>query len=59
MEGTYTSKKRVERDGYLVAFEGERMTMDEAVRRGLVKPKAAKEPERKSEKELEQKPEGE
>ncbi len=36
MEGTYTSEERVERDGYLVAFEGERMTMDEAVSRGLV-----------------------
>lgn len=36
--GTYTSPKRVERDGYLVAFEGEEMTMAEAHRRGLVKP---------------------
>ena len=54
-EGTYTSTKRVERDGRLVAFEGETMTMDEAISRGLVKepkPKApakgkkpAKEPE--------------
>ncbi len=38
MTGTYTSKERVERDGRLVAFEGEVMTMDEAVARGLVKP---------------------
>lgn len=37
MTGTYTSPKRVERDGRLVAFEGEVMTMDEAVQRGLVK----------------------
>lgn len=34
--GSYTSPERVERDGRLVAFEGEVMTMDEAVRRGLV-----------------------
>lgn len=34
--GTYICPKRVERDGYLVAFEGEVMTMDEAVKRGLV-----------------------
>lgn len=42
MTGTYTSEKRVERDGRLVAFEGEVMTMAEAVERGLVeqKPKA-------------------
>lgn len=37
MTGTYTSPKRVERDGRLVAFKGEEMTMDEAVERGLVK----------------------
>ena len=35
-EGTYICPERVERDGYLVAFEGEAMTMDEAVKRGLV-----------------------
>lgn len=38
MTGTYTSKERVERDGRLVAFKGEVMTMDEAIARGLVKP---------------------
>lgn len=38
MEGTYTQPVRVERDGRLVAFAGEVMTMDEAVSRGLVKP---------------------
>lgn len=38
MAGTYISPERVERDGRLVAFEGEVMTMDEAVARGLVKP---------------------
>lgn len=37
MTGTYTSTERVERDGLLVAFEGEVMTMDEAVARGLFK----------------------
>lgn len=35
-EGTYTCTERVERDGYLVAFEGEVMSMDEAARRGLI-----------------------
>ena len=34
--GTYVCPERVERDGYLVAFEGEVMTMNEAVKRGLV-----------------------
>lgn len=34
--GTYTCTERVERGGYLVAFEGEVMSMDEAVSRGLV-----------------------
>lgn len=33
--GTFVSHKRVERDGVLVAFEGEEMTMEEAVKRGL------------------------
>lgn len=43
MTGSYISPERVERDGRLVAFAGEVMTMDEAVARGLVqaeKPKA-------------------
>lgn len=43
--GTYTCPRRVERDGYLVAFEGEVMTMDEAVKRGLVSQEPKKEPE--------------
>ena len=34
--GTYISRKRVERDGRLVAFAGEVMTEVEAKRRGLV-----------------------
>jgi hypothetical protein len=33
--GTYTSPERIERDGYLIAFEGEVMTADEALRRGI------------------------
>ncbi|RDB70673.1 hypothetical protein [Eggerthella sinensis] len=33
--GTYTSAERVEREGRLVAFAGETMTMVEAARRGL------------------------
>lgn len=41
MTGTYTSPERVERDGRLVAFAGEVMTMDEAVARGLVAEKAS------------------
>jgi len=48
-EGTYICQKRVERDGYLVAFEGEVMSMDEAVKRGLVpdKPEEPKKPEKR------------
>lgn len=42
--GTYTSPKRVERNGRLVAFEGEEMTMDEAVQRGLAKEPKPKAP---------------
>ena len=34
--GTYICPERVERDGYLVAFAGEEMTVDEVARRGLV-----------------------
>ncbi len=32
----YTSPERVERDGFLVAFKGEKMTETEARRRGLL-----------------------
>ena len=32
---TYTSPKRVVRNGHLVAFEGETMSDEEAVKRGL------------------------
>ena len=49
--GVFTAK-RTERDGVLVAYEGERMTEQEALRRGLVEP----EPEPKPEPEPEKKP---
>ena len=35
---TYTAPSRIVRGGFLVAFEGEVMTDDEAVERGLVTP---------------------
>lgn len=52
-DGIYTSPERVERDGFLVAYEGERMTMDEAEKRGLLekpvkKPAAKKAPAKKA-----------
>lgn len=34
--GLFTCPKRVERDGYLVAFEGEIMSEDDARKRGLL-----------------------
>ena len=45
----YVSKERVVRDGYLVAYEGEEMTEDEARERGLIgneKPKARRRPKK-------------
>lgn len=39
--GIFTAKERVVRDGQLVCFAGEKMTMGEAERRGLVSPRAA------------------
>lgn len=33
----FVSKERVVRDGYLIAFEGEEMTEEEAIARGLIK----------------------
>lgn len=45
--GIYTAPRRVERDGRLVCFAGERMTMEEAARRGLLdgrEPAPANEP---------------
>lgn len=43
-EGIWTCPERVERDGYLVAYEGEKMTMAEAERRGLLDEKPAEKP---------------
>lgn len=34
--GMFTAPRRVTRDGVLVCFEGERMTRDDAERRGLL-----------------------
>lgn len=34
----FTSDKRVIRDGFLIAFEGEVMSDDEAAKRGLLEP---------------------
>ena len=45
--GIYTAPRRVERDGRLVCFAGERMTMEEAAARGLLdgnEPAPANEP---------------
>lgn len=36
----YVSPKRVTRNGYLIAYKGEEMSEDEALSRGLLKPKA-------------------
>lgn len=43
MNGMYTCPERVERDGYLIAFEGESMSEEEARRRGLIKDETAPE----------------
>lgn len=50
--GIYTAPERVERDGVLVCFAGERMTYDEAAKRGLhvpAAPPAAPRDERRAE----------
>lgn len=49
--GTYTCEKRVERDGVLIAFAGEVMTIEEAEQRGLIGDDAGK-PARKSKADL-------
>lgn len=41
---TFIAPERVSRDGLLVCFAGERMTLEEAVRRGLAEPEPAPEP---------------
>ena len=40
--------KRTERDGILIAYEGECMSEEEAVRRGLIKPEPVKAPVKKA-----------
>lgn len=42
--GIYTAERRVVRDGRLVCFAGEKMTLDEAARRGLAGQAAAPAP---------------
>ena len=43
MSGMYTSPERVVRDGYVIAFEGEFMSEEDARRRGLIKDETAPE----------------
>ena len=43
----FTSKRRVIRDGFLVAFEGEVMSDEEAAKRGLLDPEPEGEPKAK------------
>jgi len=47
MTGLYTSKERVERDGRLVAYAGEVMSIDEAKRRGIYEHESKKRAPRK------------
>ncbi|MEE0635636.1 hypothetical protein [Adlercreutzia sp.] len=44
----YTSKERVIRDGYLIAFEGEVMSDEEAAKRGLLDPEPEQKPKAKN-----------
>lgn len=44
----YASKERVIRDGYLIAFEGEVMSDEEAAKRGLLDPEPEQKPKAKS-----------
>ena len=46
----FVSKKRVIRDGYLIAFEGEEMSDEEALERGLVKDDKSKRGQRRKKK---------
>ncbi len=44
----FVSKERVTRDGYLIAYEGEEMSEEEAARRGLLtEEKPVEKPKRK------------
>lgn len=44
----FTSKKRVIRNGYLIAFEGEVMSDEEAAARGLLDPEPEEKPKAKT-----------
>lgn len=44
----FTSKKRVIRNGFLVAFEGEVMSDEEAAARGLLDPEPEEKPKAKT-----------
>lgn len=44
----FTSKKRVIRNGFLVAFEGEVMSDEEAAKRGLLDPEPEEKPKPKT-----------
>lgn len=46
----FVSKKRVIRNGYLIAFEGEEMSDEEALERGLVKDDKAQRGQRRKKK---------
>lgn len=52
----FTSKERVIRDGYLIAFEGETMSEEEAAKRGLLAADEEK-PKRKTTRKTKPKPE--
>lgn len=44
----YKAPKRIERDGKLVAFEGELMSIDEAKRRGIYEAEAKPAPKKRA-----------
>ena len=55
--GMFVSPERVERDGWLIAYKGESMMMEEAARRGLLteaKPERPKRAPRRGKKAAEQ-----
>lgn len=54
----FTAKRTV-RDGYLIAFEGEQMSEEEAERRGLIGEKPKRKPKKQSAKSPEETPENE
>lgn len=46
MGGMYVSPECVERGGWLIAYAGEQMMMEEAARRGLIQKEAPEQPKR-------------